>query len=322
MNCLNNIVGLSRTGCDCPCLDISPSSSLSDLYLDDSYMGRIPLSAAVYDCSDEDVTSFLNRLVPDSVKEVNRMLYISLEQNLVPRYRDFNFKLPRKESHTRQLEATSGYYFMNLKPKYQRGSVLRINKIRIPSTTGTILIRDEYGNNYYTGTQAAFTALNLVFDREYYICYQSVTRPYNYEFSCNCGGESKEWKKYAYLGGGIVDSLNDLDFKESNYSYGVILEGTFSCDPFAPLCDMDFLNNNWGRVYAMSVMLVARKNLIGWILSSGQVTNYLTTNGDELPGLLQVYQSEIDQRIKFLPQAYNLTDCYQCGMIGKGEIIV
>lgn len=323
MECLDNIVGITKTGNACILADgMDASESLSGLFVDDTGIGRLPLSATVYDASDSDAVDFLTRLVPDAVKEANRMLYMAFEDNLIARYRDWNFKLPRKESYSRSLAATSGYYFMCLRPKFFRGSILKIRTLRIPATTGTIKILDEYGTEYYSGTQAAFTEVNLVLDRDYFIAYQSATRPYDYSFVCGCGGDDKSWKKWVFLGGGIADTLNDLSFAESNHSYGVIIEGTFSCDPFEPLCVMDFETNNWGRVYAYLVLLIARKNLAGWILSSGRVTTYLTTNGDELPALIEMYMTEIDKRVKFLPQAYNLTDCYTCGQITKGSILI
>ena len=319
MDCLSTIVGISKTGCDC--LNVDASESLSGLYLDDSNFGRIPLSAAVYDCSDEELIEYLNRLIPDAITEANRMLYMEFESQLIPRYQDYNFKLPRKEKYSRQLQATSGYYYMNIRPKYFRGSIMKISSIRIPNTTGTVKIIDEYGTEYYSGTQAAFTVVNLVMDRDYFIAYQSATRPYNYEFNCGCGGEDTGWKKYVYLGGATADTLNDLTFVEGNNSYGVIIEGHFSCDPFAPLCDLDYTNNNWGRVYANLVQLIAKRNFAGWIVSSGQITNYLTTQGEELPELIGYFNKEINDRLKFLPKAYNLTDCYQCGSSFKGAII-
>lgn len=319
MDCLNTIIGISRNGYDC--LDIDAGTSLSGLYLDDTNFGRIPLGAGVFDCSNEDFNQFVNRLIPDSVKEVNRLLYMQLERTQVPKYRDTPYKLPRKEDYSKLLPATDGYYYMCIKPRYFAGSIMRIKSLRVPNTTGTIKILDEYGTEYFSDVQTEFEPIYLTLDRDYFIAYQSETRPRNIKYRCRCGSDNLSWKNYVYLGGGTADTLDDLVFREDDYSQGVIIEGIFSCDPFAPLCDLDFENNNWARVYANAVLLTAKKNLAGWLLSSGQITNYITTNGDELPELIGYFNTQLETRIKFMAEMYSLTDCYSCGSITKGSIL-
>jgi len=319
MECLDNIVGLSKNGCDCIDLGVG-EDSLSGLYLDDSNMGRLPLSASIFDCSDNDVVSFLGRLIPDSVKELNGLLYMEMEKNLVSNYRTYNFKAPKKESYSTLLAATAGYYFMAIKPKTVRGTILTLKTISVPVTTGDILLIDEFGTTLYEGIQTAFEETDLVLDREYYIAYQSATRPKDYKYKC-CG-QVPQWNNFIYLGGGIVTDLADLEYLPSEYSHGVIITGVAKCDSFAPLCDVDFENDPWGHSYAMAVLYIGRKNLAAWLLSSGQITNYITTNGEEIPALIDYCLREIEKRVKFLPQAYNLTDCYQCGYLSKGEILI
>lgn len=320
MECLNNVIGLSKTGYDC--LNLDASESLSGLYLDDTNMGRLPLSATVFDCSDEQAIDFLERLIPNAVNEMNELLYRRMESTLVANFKDYNFNLPKKPSYSNLLPATDGWYFMSIKPKVVRGTKLKIKSIAINGHTGIVKIIDEFGTEIFSNTIANFIETTVTLDREYYIAYQSSTRPRDINYDCNCGSGRPQWENYFYAGGGIVDDLDNLDHITSNHSYGIRITAVAQCDSLAPLCDIDFVNDGWGRVYAMAVLNIARKNLAAWILSSGQITNYVTTNGEELPSLIEFYMKEIDDRVKFLPTAYNLTDCYRCGYISKGDILI
>jgi hypothetical protein len=321
MECLENIIGISKSLC-CDCLEIYNNESLSGLYLDDTNMGRLPLSAAVYDCSDTSAIDFLTRLIPNAVNEMNELLYRRMDSTLVSNFKDYNFKIPNKLSYSNLLPATTGWYFMSIKPKVVRGTKLKIKSIVIQSHTGIVKIIDEFGTELYSNTIANFTETTLTLDREYYIAYQSATRPRDIKFNCNSCSGVPQWNNYFSAGGGIVDDLDNLDHTVSENSYGIQLTAVAQCDSLAPLCDLDFVNDGWGRVYAMAVLNIARKNFAAWILSSGQITNYVTTNGEELPALIEYYMKEIDDRVKFLPTAYNLTDCYRCGYISKGDILI
>lgn len=321
MDCLANIIGLSVTGCDC--VELNPSDeSLSGLYLDDTTEGRLPLSATIFDCSDNDAVTFLNRLVPDAVSELNNLLYMEFEKQLVRKYKDYNFKLPRKLSYSSQLAATSGYYFACYKPKVIRGNNMTIKTVSIKGHTGNIKLIDEFDEILFDDVIAAWSEITLPMDRTYFIAYQSSTRPNDIKYKCGSCSSSEQYENFMTAGGGIVDDLANLEFTTSEYSYGIQIDAHLDCDPLAPLCDLDYLTNGWGRVYAYAVLNIARKNLAAWLVSSGQITNYITTNGEELPILIELYNKNIQERIKFLPAAYNLTDCYQCGYISKGQILI
>lgn len=319
MECLNNVIGLSKNGCDCVELNAS-EESLSGLYLDDTTEGRLPLSATIFDCSDNDTVSFLERLIPNAVNELNNLLYMEFENQLVRKYKDYNFKLPKKLSYSNQLPATTGWYFACYKPKVIRGNYMRIKSVSIKGFTGTIKLFDEFGDVYFEDSIGAFEEQKLLLDRTYFIAYQSTTRPNDIKYKCGSCNSSEQYENFLRAGGGIIDDLDNIDFTTSEYSYGIQIDCHLECDALAPLCDLDYTNNPWAHTYAFTVLNIARKNLAAWLVSSGQITNYITTQGEEIPALIELYNQNINERVKFLPKAYNLTDCYQCGYISKGQI--
>jgi len=321
MECLDNIIGLSLNGCDC--IELNPSdTSLSGLYLDDSSEGRLPLSATIFDCSDQAEVDFLNRLIPDAVKELNGLLYMEFEKQLVRKYKDYNFKLPKKLSYSNQLPATSGWYYACYKPKVIRGNNMIIKSISIKGHTGNIKVIDEFGEILFDDVIAAYSELILPMDRTYFIAYQSAKRPNDIKYKCGSCNGREQYENFMSVGGGIVDDLDNLEFTESEYPYGIQIDCFLECDALGPLCDLNFETNPWAHTYAVTVLNIARKNLASWLVSSGQITNYITTNGDEIPVLIELYNKNIQERVNFLPKAYNLTDCYQCGYISKGQIII
>lgn len=320
MECLNNVIGLSASGCDCIDLD-SSDESLSGLYLDDTTEGRLPLNATIFDCSDQDAVTFLNRLIPNAVKELNGLLYMEFEKQLVRKYKDYNFKLPRKLSYSSQLAATDGYYFACYKPKVIRGNNITIKTISIKGHTGNIQLIDEFDEVLFNDDIGEWVSMTLPMDKVYFIAYQSATRPNDIKYKCGSCSSSEQYENFMYVGGGIIEDLANLEFTSSEYSYGIQIDAHLDCDPLAPLCNLDFVNNPWAHTYAFTILNIARKNLASWLVSSGQITNYITTNGEEIPALIELYNNKINDRVKFLPAAYNLTDCYQCGYISKGQIL-
>jgi hypothetical protein len=320
MECLQNVIGISKDPCEC--FQIDSTVSLSGLYLDDTTMQRIPLTAAAYDCSDPNFNDFLNRLRTDAAKEVIDLLYQRMTTQLRQVVTDTFFKLPAKISDYSGLLPLKAYHYIKITPKSYRGLYMTLNSISIPNidTTKELWIIDSDYNQYFFDTIDNFTKTKLILDRDYYIMYEPNTAPKNYKFKC-CG-KNLVYEKYINITGGSTDDSSILT-KQDQYTHNINIEALISCDPFQFLCYIDFETNRWGRVFATTVLLTARKNLLAWILNSGLITNYLTVQDPEqLQNLMNYYSEEIDERLKFMPQVYDFSDCYVCGGITKGSIII
>jgi hypothetical protein len=319
MDCLNNIIGLSKDPCDC--FEIDATTSLSGLFLDDTTMGRLPLSAAAFDCSDPNFNAYLNRLRTDAVTETIDLLYKEMTNQLIQKVRDTVVNLPTKQSYSGLLPMQT-YHYIRIQPKAYRGLYLHISKLAIPNhdTSTNVIIKDDSNTLFFDDLLSNFTPMKLLLDRNYIIMYEPLTAPKNYKMKC-CGN-SYPFEQYLYISGGSTTDQNVIN-KFDQYSHNIEMTAVISCDPFRFLCDIDFENNRWGRVFATTVLLVARKNMLAWIMNSGLITNYLTTQDPEqLNGLMNYYIDEIADRLKFLPSKYDYSDCYICGGSFKRSIII
>jgi hypothetical protein len=318
MECLNNIIGISKTPCDC--LGIEATESLSGLYLDDTNHARIPLSAAVWDCSDPEINAFFERVRMDAVNETLDLLSMELNKSLLTNYQNTSFTIPTKTDFSGLLPNSGDFHFLCLKTVKIKGPYFKINKVQIPTHTGIFYITDSDGNTLFQGLQSEFKALRLDLTKDYFIAYQPTSGYRNYKLKC-CGNQPP-YKNLFESGSGTSSTLEGMKFTESNYSAGIILDVFSSCDPFKDLCYMDFKTEPWGRVFATTVLLVARKNLASWLINSGQYTNYTNTNSENLSKLIEYYMKEISDRIEFMPYNYNFAPCFRCAGVQKGSIII
>jgi hypothetical protein len=309
-----NIIGITRNKIGC--LDIGYTQSKSGLYLDDTGEGRIPLNPAFFGSNDESIKSFLETIIADAYGEVMDMLYLQAKEAYVQNIHATQFKVPKKRDWNSRLKA-GNYYYMAIRPFIRRGAYVTIKKITIEDATDFMII-DSEGETVYSGSVANFNEYKMQMDQDYFIVYQSETRPRNYKYKC-CGN-APLYTNFFKTGGGIVESLDDLVFKESEYSHGILLECYGSCDPFHYVCNIDFANDGWGRLFARILQNVCRLNLANWIINSNVVTPYLLTNKDDILALIEYYGQQIEKRKIAIPALNHYSDCYSCSTIQKGTI--
>ena len=310
MECLNNIVGITRQ--NCVCLNINQSTSISGLFLDDMTMGRIPLAATVWDCADNDITSILTRLVPDAVKEVNRRLYASFDQHQRPLVRGYNGHIPSKSEGGTLQNATTYEIKINVKPI--NGMVVILNTVKIKSLdVGDLFTMTQPDGivNYYMFLNENIN-IKLSEPGEYTLTFTAPNTPNDAtRFDCNCSGKPA-WSQYLTLKSTAKDNGGNVIYNDTNYSFGFSTDISIYCDPLKNLCNLDFKNDVWALNYANTVLMTARKNLAAWLISSGKVTSYLITNEENLNDIIAYNEAQIQEMINYLPKVQRITDCYAC----------
>ena len=310
------IVGISKTPCDC--LGIEETQSLSGLYLDDTSHDRIPLSAAIWDCSDDGINEYFKRLILDSEQETKDNLRLSLDKYLRPRFTNMNFSIPTKKDWTSTKDPLNEFVYISIVPKNFSGNKIKIESIEVAGLgTNDFFILDSSGETIYQDSLENYQPITLTLDQVYYLGYHSDFPYRNYKFKC-CGNEPI-YQSIMQVGSGI-GALEPCT--TGLHPYGIKLQVSSYCDPFEFLSTLDFINNPFGRVYAKTVQLTARKNFAQWLITSGMDTNYLTTNEDDIRSLIQYYMAEIENRLMWMAQNYNFSNCYFCGGLSKSEIII
>lgn len=306
MDCIKDIIGVTKNGCDC--LEIDASKSLSGLYLDDTTEGRIPLSSALFDCGDPNTKSFLERVVEDAKNAALEELTMSLEDFYIKKVIETKVKVPKKSDYSGAV-ANGNYYTFSIRP-LMPDLVMKINSFDVLTISGSIddaSIIEIYqdGKVIESGTKSDLAGKKIHLKTDTIFKFEA-TQPRNHKHRC-CGN-SESYGSLVRMGGSSENG-SDILFKESQYSHGVKMDASIYCDPYSFMCGFDF-TQGWGLVFAKTVQLIARKSLASWILDSGKVTTYTTTNQDRLLDLMNWYDNQIEKRLKFLPTRYSYSNCY------------
>ena len=317
MDCIDNIIGVSKKGCDC--ITATPGDSLSGLFLDDTTEGRIPLTAALYDCSDVDTVDFLNRVVVEAKDSAIEQLSMALEKHFIRNGSDAIMKVPRKPDYSTGISGS--HYIFSIRP-IKPNMTLEINDFDIQLVTGTFgsgnTIEIYKGANLYANVSKAELAAGytIKLDSDIHFKFQTAHDVRNIKSTCcsmTHGGGN-----FVRLGG---SAGGELEFVSTEYTYGVQMNARIYCDPFIFMCNFNY-TQGWGLVFAKLVQLIARKNLAAYLIDSGKVTTYTTLNEDRIYDLLNWYGVEIDKRLDFLPTKYTFSDCFCNSRHIQGSIIV
>jgi len=325
MDCLLNIVGLTKTENNC---EDASEESISGLYLNDTTAGRIPLKTAFWnECE------ILETVIPDAVNEAITQLQVYTNKRLSKGYREQFTTIGFKSDWNDYLAANSGFYFMLLKPKTIRGGIFTIKEINfhlnVVENVSFKIIQD--GVNLYNGLRSEFVPMTVNLDNDLFVVFQTANRVKNFGYKgCStCQNKQPTHTGYLQIGSGIVDSLEDLPTNDnsctsylgSSYTYGIEIKGNLDCDGFYMMCDLDFKRSAFGKTFAYLVQQIARKNIAYWLMTNDKITPYTIAKGDELNTIMTYLIDEIEKSLKYLPEMYDHSDCYVCSGMRKGEIL-
>ena len=317
-DCLANIVGI--LGDENECLpDINLEESLSGLYLDDTTAGHIPLKASFWTDYDR-----IERIIPDAINEAIKQTRQRIDLKLTRNFRTHNTKIGFKDDFTNYLPATDGYYMLSICPKKINGGTIRINSVDIWTIggkhTGSFHVVQD--GEATTKTSSTWEAKNYHSESNIYVMYQG-DRPRDFLHS-GCCGKGSGYSGWVTVGSGVIATMNDAEFIESNYCQGIELNVTFDCNGFSEsmFCNIDYTNSNFGYAFASLVQLIARKNIAYNVLTSDVVTPYLITSIEEVKGIITYLTNEIEITLNYLKESYGHSDCYRCNGMYKGEILI
>ena len=317
-DCLYNVVGL--IGAENECLpDLEVSESLSGLFVDDTTAGHIPLKASFWTDYDR-----IDRIIPDAVAEAIKQTRQRIDAKLTRNFRSHNTKIGYKDDYTNFLPSTAGYYMLCIQPRKINGGVIRINNVDIWTINGKhmggfFVVQDDVPT---LSTSLLWTAKNYHSESNIYVMYQG-DRPRDFLHS-GCCGKGSGYSGLAKVGSGVIASMNDAEFLESNYCQGIELNVTFDCNGFSEsmFCSIDYQNSNFGYAFASLIQMIARKNIAYNVLTSDIITPYLITSIEEVKGIITYLTNEIEITLNYLKESYGHSDCYRCNGMYKGEILI
>lgn len=339
MDCLNSIVGISKT--NCPCLEngLSPeeiaglAESKSGLYLDE-LEGGIFLRDVVQLDKCETFINIQKAAIETAKTHYKADLFSKLNERVQVKKTAFIGEIG-KPSYTGSLDVSGRLQFIKLQPK-ESDAMVHLDLVRVflnqdttttvwliemkaGATEGTILKTEEVTAQNGILTFPANAALPLkrngVF-LTYYIVFERIgdVKPRNIKASCGCSG-GDAYAKHIEVGGGETEVFSALTtVKPDEFTHGFSLDVQIKCETGSLICKEYDESDAVALVTAFAILFKAGELVIENILNSGEVNRFTMLRNEHLWGKRNHFRKEYFDRIDYLSKVVDVTssDCYIC----------
>lgn len=356
--CLNSIIGLSQSDCDClPSSgdSIDPKESLSGYYMDNLEHG-IPLEIKP-DCGNGSIWDLMNRARCEEINDFITRLGMELHRFKEIKGEHFfsymGYASKNGNSSRIGLKEFTGFVF-RANEGYE-SLQMTVNSVHLGiNVSGSYAIEVIDIDNFIslgfynvdvdgTGKGKLSQKLRLDLGDEYGrpICYAFVYDrnsglPKNYTWHCGCPGIPKpEWYQHQMfsIGGFSVDDPSEINFDNSNESYsnGLIVDFEIGCPVAAWMCSVGeeyWKSTSFGRLVAKTMTIGANAKLVQSILDSSNPNYYTLLRREALYGKRSHFNKLHDELITYLASEMypeNLDKCVGCKSalgFSKSQIIV
>lgn len=357
-NCLETVVGLSESQCECFAAPdgVDPTTSLSGYFIDDMEAG-IPLKfpASAKDCGDDDVFNIMLNARSEACKEFITEFGSNLAEFTAPRFAEIISRMGEIQPKINVMLAVPMEDLVGVMMHMRRirGGSMQINQIQIRNVGDLVdsnLRLYHSINNFatpildpitFSAASGVLTNIELETQIELPLCddfgnpityallyERQGSNPYNYRLTCGCTSKPKPaWYTYADVQGVNVADPSDCEEwdKIQNRTYGLILDTKFTCTNLDWICrtfDADWKRNGYWRVIAKTIQLMAINKVIGYILNSTQMNRYTLVKNEFLYGKRNHNRKEIAERLAWLSQMVppESVDCYTCKAASRTKL--
>ena len=339
--CLQNIIGLDSTACDCFVggQPIDYSVSTSGLYITEPGAG-LPMRSDILasrDCSQNDIWAILDNARTLAIGHVERDLRTLLQTTHDKIGAQWKGVLFRQEISDRPT-LSSLYAGQIIKPRH--GERLPHRQFVVTAiwagfmATGTTNVTVNSNCYDWADTQISVNhtankwtrnqlddALTLeLFDTSQPELYYAFTFDANgvqclsARLWC-CGGPP--WGRQVNVTGFQENDLSKLqDYNLSgNNALGIALEGYFACDDLAWICDLQSLRmeDNYYMI-AKAVQMKAVYILLAQMLDSGAITQYTLMSGQQGAARMAELQQDYADTLRYIAQNLpnGVSGCFGC----------
>lgn len=332
MECLNNIIGITRTPCEClePYLPTGYIESTSGLYIDELPESPIHLNAVKgNDCSN-DLAGILNKARENSVNEFKRELYKHLQGRFKSQAQPFDGFIGAF-SNSRTLDIPDGYAGVRITGK-KSGATMIVDKILTYfNTTATfdlfIYKRNELIKTISIQSVAAsnkentFDSIELPLADEYgYIDYSFIYPvadgflPKDNAVSCNCGTKETTLKQYVSIYGITGTNVAAVtDFTKTQYTNGLLIGAEIRCSTDDLICNA-YRNEFIKVAIEWSILRKAVDILITGILNSPTISRDNMANREQMYYNSKSLQKKFNNDVQWIAENMELVDndCFVC----------
>lgn len=345
MECLKNVVRLSRTTCEC--FDEGKPGDFnegkSNIYLDELEGLPINMIEAAEDCSTGSLWDLMIKARSNAEEQFTADLLSCVGDNYKARRANYSGIVGSIQT-SQTLNLTQNKAGVVLKPYNVVGGKMVVKRIgllfnAIATFNVSIFSNEDLTNPIatYPVTSAANTLQyitlgtplslplwsNDVTRLEYYVVYDLIGT-YFPKNNKNCGGCGQtdanrpyaSWLTIKGIKGNTPTPFNE--FTETAELNGLVLDVDFRCDSTRLICSddmpLDFESDGRAKQMAVAMRFKAGELLLEYILSSGNVNRYTMLDNERLWGKRNHFRKTYDEWIVYLCSNTEITnnDCLMC----------
>lgn len=356
--CLNNIIGITRSECEC-ITDLVESESegahwynesTSGEYLDE-LEGIIPLFGvdSAKDCDNEELAKFFVNARKNAISQLSKDYLIGLSHKFTEGYRTYSGWIANRVFSGTQNLGGATWAGVKLTTIPMKGGLITISKVFTMMTNAAefdmYIYRVDHNSRHYelVETITGLLSLNGVikenvldtpielplseFGCDYYLLYQPIGfSPKENTVSCNCGHKESILRTYMQITGVYGNDIPMMPyFWGSNYAMGISLEVNVGCNSEAILCASYLNRSDFKAAMAYAVRYKAGELVHEYVLRSNNVNQYTMSSREALYGKRNHFKSEYVAIVNWLVDKtpIDLIDCYVCNdkRVTKGGIL-
>lgn len=345
MECLENVIKLSRTECTCFDADkpMDVSEGKSDIYLDELEGLNLKLIESASDCESGSLWDMMSKARENATKQFKADLLTAVAVNYTPKRPAFSGIIGSTQ-FTRTLALTANQALLKWTPYRIVGGYMTIKQIGLLFNTTSSFNISVYSNEdqvtpiaVYPVTSAAntlqyvtlTTPLRLplwsknITGLEYYFVYDltGAYLPKDNKSDCGCGSGSAltMFKNWGSVKGSVGNSPAPFSsFTDTAELNGLLLDASFTCETSRIICSedapLDFDNDAFAMNFAYAIRAKAGEMLIEMILASGEINRFTMLDREVLWGKRNRYRALYDEWISWLSGNLPIveSDCLMC----------
>ncbi len=344
LSCLDQIIGLSETTCECLIDGTEPADyneSLSGLYLDRLDGFKINVAGGADNCSEGGIWDRMAKAVSDAKIEFRTALLGLINNRFQPRAKAYTGQLGTS-GWKLNLSLSQPYAGVKITPLQLVGGMITLKRIGILINATQNVTVHVYSNendstliNSYTTTVpvtagslswlALSTPLELPMtsnDRaiSYWVILEiNGFQPKNNKKDCGCGGVKREWKEWITFQGALGSDLTDMEtFISNDYINGLVLDVEIKCETSTLICGdgklLDFANDSFSQYMAEAVRFKAGEKMYRGLLSTDQINRFTMMNREEITATANSWGANYIKVMDYLAEVIDTkeNDCLKC----------
>lgn len=341
MECLNNIIGLMISDCECVTNGLTQeeikelTTSKSGLFIDQDLNGVINLKAMNSKGHCANMVDYFKRARTSAINTYTADITASIATN--NKETTLYKGLLGKPSFVGSLDVYETIQFFKIAPHTNSDAVVRVNQIKVGlDKTASIevsVLRIAEGDNVAEvvktynvnakGSQITNIETDIVLDltikgkkQDYFITYERPqgVYPLDLKADCGCGGNTDYEQHFSISGGETSDLLQLSNAKTTIYSHGILLDVSMGCEVGKLVCREYSDRNAISVTTAWAILYKTGANILDAILMSNAIDRYTTMNREALYGKRNHFNAEYNKRIEYISQTINVSssDCFIC----------